>query len=165
MARARMLNLARVKARLAALPPVVVQATSAAVQKEAQGLAEAVKRAAPVDEGDLRGSVHVEPGDHEGAAKIVVGGAATTRGIGKRTYDRSVALGSGDTKGRVKTVGGQHVTYDYALGVEFGHRARNGSHVPAQPFLYPTYRARKKAMARRIKAAARKAIKQQTSGG
>jgi hypothetical protein len=166
MARARMLNLAAVKARLARLPPAIRKATAGAVAKEADGLAEAVRRAAPKGKtGNLAKSVRVEPGDHEGAMRVVVGGPLTTKKIGARTYNRFVAIGSGDTAGRVKTPGGESVVYDYAVGVEHGHRTPDGKHVPAKPFLYPTYRARKKAMSRRIKAAARRAIKSQTAGG
>jgi hypothetical protein len=44
--------------------------------------------------------------------------------------------------------------------IEAGHRARDGSHVPARPSFFPTYRARKKGMRRRLMAASRAALKQ-----
>lgn len=50
------------------------------------------------------------------------------------------------------------------LSVEFGHRAADGSHVPARPFAYPTARARKPGIRRRTAADARKAFKEEFGG-
>jgi hypothetical protein len=47
--------------------------------------------------------------------------------------------------------------------VEQGHRSADGKHVAARPAFWPTYRARKAGMKRRISAAARKAIRQEWS--
>jgi hypothetical protein len=51
------------------------------------------------------------------------------------------------------------------LSVEFGHRAANGVHVPARPFAYPTARARKSAVRRRVRATAKRAFKEEFPGG
>lgn len=43
--------------------------------------------------------------------------------------------------------------------VEYGHLAVNGTHVPAVPWFWPTYRAREKAMRRRLMNTAKMTIK------
>lgn len=47
----------------------------------------------------------------------------------------------------------------YAPHVEYGHVAANGTHVPAQPFFWPTLRTRRRAMRNKINTASRNAIK------
>lgn len=127
----------RAKALFRALPRSVRGATSAALDREAGELAEAIRRAVPVDDGDLRDSVRVRRGR---PAKTSKGEVAQEAGA---DADLSVRVVEGDTK-----------TF-YAPFVEFGH-----SDAPAKPHFFPTYRARKKAMARRIKAAQRRAIRE-----
>ncbi|MFN3585191.1 HK97 gp10 family phage protein [Phenylobacterium sp.] len=153
MPKAKMVNLDRVLARIRALPPALTEALEDQLDTEARDLAAAVKRAAPVGEtGKLRDSVRVEQGDHPLSQAVVVGDTPETRKKirkGVRDADFEAARLTGGNKGE----------YDYPFGVEFGHRAPDGTHVPAQPFLFPTYRARKKAMRRRLKARARKVIR------
>lgn len=161
MAGSKILNRQKLKASLQRLPERVRQALEIQVAQEAADLAAAVKRAVPVDTGTLRDTVRVErDGD---VFSIAVGGPATT----KKVRSRKVAAGRKKTIGvsdadfaRALLTGGNRGEFDYARGVEFGHRTASGAHVAARPFLFPTYRARKKAIRRRVKAAARKAVKQ-----
>lgn len=125
-------NLGSTLARLARIPARVKAAGAPAVAREAQALAEAVRRAAPVDEtaknpGALRDSVHVEDGRHELNKVVVVDGK--------------------DEHGHV-----------IAKHVETGHRSADGSHVSAHPFAGPTARARKRPMRRRLAGVAKKAF-------
>ena len=139
MASAKMLNLEKVKARLAKLPNQVKVAVGTQLAKEVEDLTEAIQRAAPVRDdlqrhpGQLRDSVHFYPNPD-------------------RPLSYRVLADAKDKKGEFI---GPHV--------EHGHKAVDGSHVPRVPFFFPTYRARKKAMQRRIKAAGRKAVKAQFS--
>lgn len=154
MAKAKVLNRERVLARIRKLPSALIEALDNQLNIEVHDLAEAVRRAAPVGKtGDLQASVRVESGDHPLSQAVVVGGTPQTRKKIRgavRNRDFAAAKVSGGNKGE----------YDYPFGVEFGHRAADGSHVPATPFLFPTYRARKKAMRRRLKGRARKVIRQ-----
>jgi HK97 gp10 family phage protein len=131
-------GLEALRRRWAAIPAKVQEALQEQLEANAADLAAAVQRAAPVKSGTLRDSVRVEPGPKPLSIRVVVGGAATRRQAG------------------TSRKGGY--SYDYALAVEYGHK--DGSvHVPAQPFFWPAYRARKKLFKRRLQAAARKAIK------
>lgn len=46
----------------------------------------------------------------------------------------------------------------YAPHVEFGHRTKDGGHVPPKPFFYPVLREQKRKAARRIRAAAKRGM-------
>jgi len=132
MSDTKMLGLDKVKARLAALPIRVQVAVGSQVAKEVEDLTEAIKANAPVgtdlekQPGQLRDSVHFYPNRDRPLSYYVIADAK-------------------DDKGEF-----------IAPHVEHGHKARDGSHVPRVPFFFPTYRARKKGMKRRISAAARK---------
>lgn len=152
MATVKMLNRDRVLARLAKLPKEVIAQVDAQVRREAAELTEAVRRAVPVKSGALRDSVRFEAGDRPLAYVIKAGDVPATR----KKVRRGVKF---DDFQKAKAEGGFKGEYDYALAVEFGHRTEDGKHVPAEPFLFPTYRARKKAMRRRVSAAARKGLK------
>lgn len=119
-------NLERVKRMLARWPARVKDRLDKRLQKEAADLAAAVQRAAPVD----------ETSDDPGALRDSV---HVERG--KRELSYFVVVDAKDEQGR-----------PFAKNVETGHRAQDGSHVPARPFAYPTYRARKPGMRRRIRA-------------
>jgi hypothetical protein len=97
------------------LPMKVKRQVAGVIKEQADGLAEAIRAAAPKKTGALAGSVQVRRGRNSLELVVVAGGAATTKVVRK---------GSG-------------VSYDYALGVEFGN-----SHVGERPFFYTTYRAR-----------------------
>jgi HK97 gp10 family phage protein len=85
------------------------------IKEQADGLADAIKAAAPVKSGTLRDSVQVRRGKNSADLVVTAGGDATTK---------EVRSGSG-------------VAYDYALATEFGT-----SKEEAEPFFYPTYRER-----------------------
>lgn len=131
---ARMLNLDRVKRRLAAIPQAMTTAAGSQLAVEVEDLTAAIQANTPVSDldthpGQLRESVHFYPNRSRPLSYIVLADAR-------------------DEKGEFI---GPHV--------EHGHKARDGSHVPRNPFFFPTYRAHKKAMQRRLKAASRKAAK------
>lgn len=131
---ARMLNLDRTLARLKKIPPAVTTASGTQLAAEVEELTEAIQQAAPVNDldetpGQLRDSVHFYPNPD-------------------RPLSYRILADAKDEKGEFI---GPHV--------EHGHKARDGSHVPRVPFFFPTYRARKKPMKRRIAAAGRKAVK------
>lgn len=46
----------------------------------------------------------------------------------------------------------------YAAHVEYGHRTRNGQHVPEQPHFWPAVRVARKVLVARIRKAVRKAV-------
>lgn len=139
MATAKVVGRARLKARLAKIPKAVKDAGAKRLKVEVDDLVAAQKRAAPVDPtspdpGAFRDSIHAYP-----------------------TPDRPLSYRIiADAKDADGNFIGAHV--------EHGHRAANGVHVPAQPSFFPTYRARKRGMKRRIGAAARKAAKQAFEG-
>lgn len=152
MAVVKMLNRDKIVARLNSLYPSTIALVDAQVLKEAHDLAAAVKRAVPVLSGALRDSVRVEKGDRALSYVVKVGDVPETRKKVRRgvlSADFEKAKASGGFKGE----------YDYALAVEFGHHTVDGKQVPAEPYFFPTYRARKKGMKRRVRAAARKGLK------
>jgi HK97 gp10 family phage protein len=132
---AKVTNLERRIARMNAFPAEVQAAVEEGVKAEVDRLVAAMKRAAPVSElenqpGELRDSITAYP---------VEGRPASWRIIVKAR----------DKKGRY-----------YGRYVEFGHTSKDGSYVPAQPFFFPTYRAREKGRSARILRSARKLIRQ-----
>lgn len=132
---AKMLNLEKVLARLAKVPDAVKDAVAERLQTEVDDLVAAQKRAAPVDKaspdpGKFRDSIHAYPNPDRPLSYRIIADAK-------------------DDKGNFI---GAHI--------EHGHRTPSGTHVPASPSFFPTYRARKKPMKRRIAAASRKALKQ-----
>lgn len=134
MADAKILNLAKALAKFKSIPTAIQVAVGSQLAKEVEDLTEAIQRVAPVDEaspdpGLLRSSVHFYPNPDRPLSYRVLA----------------------DAKDKNGDFIGSHV--------EAGHRTANGEHVAARPFFFPTYRARKKGMKRRISAAATKAAK------
>jgi HK97 gp10 family phage protein len=101
------------------------------IKAEADRLAGAIQDAAPVLSGKLRDSVKVRRKRNDLDLEVTAGGEDTTREVTK---------GSG-------------VDYDYALATEFGTTNED-----AQPFFYPTWRARRKISARTSTDAVEEAI-------
>lgn len=138
MADAKLQNLAKIQAKLAKIPAAAQRALKDQLKTEADDMVSAIQRAMDVayagqndkDLTRLRDSVH----EYEDPDRV----------IGRR-----ILADAKDADG--KFIGSN---------VEAGHRTVNGGHVAARPAFYPTYRARKKAMKRRISKAARDAIKQ-----
>ncbi len=128
-------NLEKWKARLRRVPDVVKKAAREGLHREADDLVAAMKRAAPVSPpmeetpGALRDSIHWEPSTKRDLSVVIIADAKDDKG---------------------KPIGAH---------VEHGHRTANGEHVPANPFFFPTYRARKRPMRRRVQAKTRKAVK------
>lgn len=126
----------RAKALFRALPLAARKGTSRALLEAATELAAAIKRAVPVDHGDLRDSVRVKRGKRQDQSRGRNQDAGTDP-------DLTVRVTEGDRK-----------TF-YAPFVEFGTKDR-----PAHPHFWPTYRANKRRLSRRIKAAQRKALRE-----
>ena len=135
----KVLNLAKIKARLAKLPQAAQKALRDQLATEVDDLVDGIKRAmnaqyastADHDHEHLRDSVHAYPNKDREVSFFVIADALDAEG---------------------KFIGSN---------VEQGHRTANGEHVAGQPAFWPTYRARKKGMKRRLGAAARKAIRQE----
>jgi hypothetical protein len=131
---AKMLNLEKVLARLRKLPDAMKDAASGELDKQVDGLVQAIRRAAPnspeTDGAKLRDSVHAYKNPDRPLSYRIIA----------------------DAKGEDGSFIGSPV--------EHGHRAKDGTHVPADPFFYPTYRAHRKRIRARTLAASRKALKQ-----
>lgn len=135
MPSSKVLGRQRLKARLARLPKAIKDAGSRQLIVEVNGLVDAMRRAAPVDEtaanpGAFRDSIHAYRNPDRPLSYRIIADAKDEDG---------------------QFIGGH---------IEHGHRAKDGTHVPAQPSFFPTYRARKRGMKRRVTAAARKVVKQ-----
>lgn len=129
-------NLAKIQARLAKLPVAGREALSSQLETEVDSLVPAIQRAmdAQYEQPDnehqkLRDSVHAYKNPDREIGFFVIADARDEKG---------------------KFIGSN---------VEQGHRAVNGEHVAAQPAFWPTWRAAKKGLKRRVSAAARKAIR------
>jgi hypothetical protein len=128
----KMLNLQKVLARLRRVPQAMQDAAAGQLKTEVDDLVAAQKRAAPVDEsspeaGKLRDSIHAYENPDRPLSYRIIADAKDDDG---------------------KFIGSN---------IEAGHRARDGTHVAGRPSFFPTYRARKKGMKRRMSAASRKA--------
>lgn len=126
------------------------------IKDEADGLADAIKAAAPVKSGALRDSVKVRRKKNDLDLEVTAGGAATTKGYERSTdYSSVVVVDGRDNSGKSKVAkgSGSGVEYDYAMATEFGT-----SKEEAQPFFYPTYRERAPQIRENIEAAVEKAI-------
>lgn len=134
MADAVMTNKGKVLARFAKLPNRVRVDVEAQLKQEVDDLVEAQKRAAPVSElddppGQFRDSIHAYKNPDRPLSYRVIADARDKHG----------------------EFIGPHI--------EFGHKAADGSHVDAVPSFFPTYRARKKPMRRRLGRVAGKAAR------
>lgn len=128
------LNLAKIRARIAALPAAAGEALKQQLKTEVDELVAAQKRAAPVDPdsdnpGNLRDSIHAYPNPDREISFNVIADARDAAG---------------------KFIG---------ANIEQGHRTVSGQHVAGRPSFWPTYRARKKGMQRRLGTAARRAVR------
>lgn len=125
---AKLLGKAAVNKRLKALFPAAYAAAHSQLKTEVDNLTAAIKRNAPVEEGELQASVrNYKTPDRDLSYRI----------IADAKDDKSRYIGH---------------------WVEHGHTAPDGTPVPARPFFFPTYRAYKKVMQRRIRAAAKRAV-------
>ena len=143
-------NRDRLKRKLRALPAEAEKAVKAQLEKEANDLAELIRRRVPKRTGALRDSITVVPGDKPLSVKIKAGGPTTTKKARKGVKEIDFA--------KAKITGGSRGEYDYARGVEFGT-----SEQPAQPFFWPSYRQRKRQIRRRVSTAAKKAVRKKAT--
>lgn len=125
-------GLARLKRRLMAIPEQVRADMNAALDVQAKELADTMKRLAPQEDGDLQDSIQVEASPTYLARAVVAGGEKTTRPVRD----------------------GADASYDYAFAQELGT-----TEMQANPFFYPSVRLLNKRIKRRLKAAARRAVK------
>lgn len=130
-------NLAGIQANLAKLHPSVQDALKGQLATEADDLVAAMRRAmaaAYANSGDnghqrLQDSLRTFPNPHRVISQMILADARDEKG---------------------KFIGSN---------VEAGHLAVDGSHVAPRPAFFPTYRARRKGLRRRISSAARKAVR------
>jgi hypothetical protein len=143
MADAKLLNLAKVQANLARVPKAAEEALRRQLPKEVNdGLIPAIKNA-------MSAQYDTTDHDHQSLIDSVHSYENDDREISLRII--------ADAKDKDGEFIGSHV--------EAGHKARDGSHVAAQPAFYPTYRAFKPGMKRRLSKAARDAVKQSFEQG
>jgi ketosteroid isomerase-like protein len=126
-------NAEAIRRKLERLPQAASVALRRQLDTEVEEMVAAMKRAAPDDQqtggSTIRDAIRAYP-----------------------TPDREISF-------RIISDGKDEKGHVIAAHVEHGHKAKDGSHVAARPTFYPTYRARKKPMQRRLMAAARKAIR------
>jgi HK97 gp10 family phage protein len=158
------------KKKLAALPEETRKEVRKALEKGADEIVDVMKRAVPIDEGDLRDSIGWTFGDDvpEGATVVAKSSADAVREAGL-----SVTIYAGNRAAW------------YARLVEFGTRShliqRKNKKVlasstaiygaqlmhpgtPARPFFFPSYRLGKKRVVNRINRATRAAAKKVAAG-
>ncbi|MDB5597380.1 MAG: hypothetical protein JWM36_4341 [Hyphomicrobiales bacterium] len=126
---------------MASLPKEVEARALAVIAAQAESLAAAIRAAAPVGTGALRGSVKVVKGKRPLSFYVVAGGRATTPGRGTFGGEFRDALAK-SPRGLAAGLTGQGL-YDYARAVEFGAAGR-----PPEPFFFPVYRKLRKPMKR-----------------
>lgn len=160
-------GLDRVTRRIALIPKRALEALAEQLETNAIALVAEMKRLAPKESGKLAGSIGWTWGDApKGSMTLgtVMSGRRKGRGFrvmritiyagGTEATKRSQARSSG-TRIRDKNRSGSFDT-DVAILQEFGT-----SKMAANPFFYPTYRAKKSAM----KSAATRAFKKAVKGG
>lgn len=127
------------------------------IKDEADGLAEAIDAVAPRGPtGNLAVSVKVRRKKNDLDLEVTAGGDLTTKRYDRSTdYSSAVVVDGRDNSGKVKVAkgSGSGVEYDYALANEFGTQE-----MTAQPFFYPTYRARAPQIRQNIEDAVTKAV-------
>lgn len=131
---AKMLNKAKVKARLARVPKVVKDAASRQLDIEVADMVTAIKRVTPDDPATPANALRDSTGAYRNPDRPL-------------SWRIIVAL-----KDKLGTFIGPKV--------EHGHRNADGSHTAARPWVFPTYRARRKGARRRIAGAVRKTLRQ-----
>ena len=138
----------RLRARLEKVPDVARRAAAAEMEACAQEIVDAMKAAAPFKSGALRDSIGWTWGDVPAGSFVI----ADIRS-GKNKGDQYATL-------RIKIYAGNRAAF-YARFVEFGTKTG----VRAQPFFFPTWKAKKAEFRRRIAAAVRAAIKREFTHG
>jgi hypothetical protein len=162
MADAKMLNLDRMAARIRKATEVAYATARAQLKTEAEDLAAAIRRAAPEKTGVLKSTIGARPDGDGLKYTIFAGGGKTT----KKVRSRATNGGRGKSRGvsdadfaKALEAGNNTGEFDYSRADEFGRRTHAGVHVNGRPFFFPTYRARKRAMRKRLVDAPKMAVK------
>ena len=125
--------------RIAALDPATIAAIQPALDQSADELVDSIKSIAPVSE------LEMHPGELRDS---------THKEAGSTSLSVNVVVDAKDAKG-----------HGFAPHVEFGHKTKDGKHVAAVPFFFPSVRVGKKKLSGRISRAMGVAIKQAAGGG
>lgn len=141
------------QAYLRSMPAKLRRQISRDLERIAEGLADDIRNAAPEGEtGRLKQSVRSRRGRHDLEYYVEAGGDLTTKYYKRSAgYRREVIIDGRDNRGIAR--GNAGVSYDYALAAEFGTEKQ-----PAQPFFWPTYRARRDEIRQQIEEALAKAL-------
>lgn len=139
-------NLESVKARLARIPQRVKDAVDAQLAEDVAGVVGAMKRAAPVLTPQEARAAGVPPG--------LVRDSIVSYRNPSRELSWRIVENARDEHG-----------HGISKHVEFGHRAADGRHVSARPHFFPTWRAQKRGIKRRLRATAKQAIQREFPGG
>lgn len=139
------------KRMLKQLPPEVVTAATGVNQKTANDMASHIRRIAPRKSGTLISTVEVIP-EREGAFTVAMGGTATQKRIGTRTYATDVHIGAGKNTRGVKKGGTGRIVFDYARLLEWGSRRvrKDPSFVPARRRARRLYKSRMNAAIKKV---------------
>ena len=136
----------RLRARLAKIPDIAREAAAAAMEEGAQEIVDAMKKAAPVQTGDLRDSIGWTWGEVPAGSFMI-----DEIRSGKNKGDQYATL-------RIKIYAGNREAF-YARFQEFGTRSQ-----PARPFFFSTWSREKAKFRRRIRERVRKRIKEAFNG-
>jgi HK97 gp10 family phage protein len=160
----------RLRKRFRELPIEARKHVSKALEANGNELVGAIKRAVPVDEGDLRDSIEWHWGDGPRDGYQRLGQVATegedipndlkvtvTAGGKKAFYASFVEFGTaGSVKGQRMGSRNSDINQSKALGRK-SYRTHGGT--TGQPFFFPTYRAWKRKLKARLARAVGKAIR------
>ena len=136
----------RLRARLAKIPDIAREAAAAALEEGAQEIVDAMKKAAPVQTGDLRDSIGWTWGDLPPGTFMI-----DEIRSGRNQGDQYATL-------RIKIYAGNREAF-YARFQEFGTRSQ-----PAQSFFFPTWKRERAKFRRRIRERVRTRIKEAFNG-
>lgn len=125
--------------KLAAIPDEVTARIKPALEKGADELVALLKQTAPVSDLEDR------PGQMRDSAR---------REPGDHELSVRVLVDAKDDQGR-----------EYPKHVEAGHKAKDGSHVAAKPFFWPSYNVKKKSIRSKVQRAATAGIKAAVASG
>lgn len=131
------------------IPKKAEAAVRAAMENSANEIVAEMKRFVPVDTGDLQMSIGWCWGNAPKGTMTLVRGGIKNRRTAKAFKQNGV-----NDKNRISIYAGGGEEY-YAWMVEFGSR-----NIPAHPFFYPVWRARKKSAKARVTRAVSRAVKE-----
>lgn len=137
----------RIVAQLKRIPEVAVDAARQAMEEGAQEIVDAMRAAAPFKSGDLRDSIGWTWGELPPGTFMI-----DEIRSGKNQGEQYATL-------RLKIYAGSNDAY-YARFIEFGTVK-----APAHPFFFPTWKAKKAALRKKIRERVRAAIKEAWANG